>query len=125
MIDQQINYIFDKVRKAVEGPKRGVPFSQKKCVNRAMIQYWKYQVKLLQEKDCNQELMECKHRLAEIEERKVSLDQAEDKLQKAQDIWVDIKQNRKKYRENELMDLYSIKIKEDDPKVMNKRQKVL
>ena len=36
-----------------------------------------------------------------------------------------MKQNSQKYREDELMDLYSTRLEGDDPKVIQKRQKVM
>ena len=39
LIDQQILEVLNKARKAVEGPRRGVPFLQKKCISQAKVQY--------------------------------------------------------------------------------------
>ena len=59
--------VMNKARKVVEGPKRKVPFSQKKAVSRATVLYQKAKVNLLKDRNSSKEKIDMIRRIAEIE----------------------------------------------------------
>ena len=39
MIDKDITYVLNKVRKKIEGPRRGIPYSKEKVWRNTVLQY--------------------------------------------------------------------------------------
>jgi len=70
-------------------------------------------------------VIEVKRQIAEIEPREVTINEAKEMLQNTKENWEDIIKNRKKYREDELLDLYQIKIDGEDERSTKRRTKTL
>ena len=69
--------------------------------------------------------MEVNRELVEINENKVDANKAREILKVTQEKQQDLIKNRKKYREDELLDLYSTEIDREDKKLIQRRIKIL
>ena len=65
-IDQDITFVLHKVRKKMEGQRRGIPHSNEKARRRVVIEYWKYTTQA-QGKSFNKMVMENREQCAETE----------------------------------------------------------
>ena len=69
-------------------------------------------------RDYDTKKIESKRLIAQIEESQVNLEEALQKLKEEEENRNEIKINGKKHRENELLNLYDIRIDGEDPKII-------
>ena len=54
MINRDITYVLNKVRKKIEGPRRGIPYWKEKVQRNTVLQYWKAIIKKMRRQAVNQ-----------------------------------------------------------------------
>ena len=115
-----ISYVLHKVRKKIEGKKRGVPYSKKKVKRRSTIACWKARLSKVKGSPHSKKAMENREQHVEtnlIEEEGETVT----KLKEAKEKFKELVKKGLEHRDKELMEMYPTEIDEDS--VLNRRKK--
>ena len=112
--DEMITSILNKATKKVEGQKRGIPYSKMKVKSRGEIKFWR--LKLRQSKGIRVD-EDAINKLKELHEIEINEGEGrvyiEQQLEAAKELWKEVKEKGKRYREQEMLDSYQKEVTEE------------
>ena len=115
-IDNDITYVFNTVRKKVEGLNRNVPYLIIKTQNQMALLYWRSKLNQKMGKRVNTTILEQCIVQLDFEESEYSIEEIENKYKEAQSKQRAVVENGKKLREEELLDKNIVVIEGEDKK---------
>jgi len=126
IVDEIITRIFQVARKKIEGMQQGIPYSKEKAKIKETMSVWKTIIRKKQQKPVDENKLQSKiNRWNIIVEENETIESAKINLSKAKEEWEKMKNNRKEYREQYLLDHHQGKINEENPNYQKMRKKVM
>ena len=125
IVDNLITKMLQISTRKVEGMNRGIPYSLEKEKRRCRVLYYKMAIKEYKGKMVDYELKDARRYTAVIVNEPQTLEEAEEGLRIAKDLWIEIIERGKEYREKELLDYHPIELTEEDEKAVKKKKKIM
>jgi hypothetical protein len=125
IVDKLITKILRKSTTKVEGMARGIPYSLEKEKRRCRVLYYKMAIREYKGKVIDYDLKNARRRTAVVVIEPTNLEEAETGLQIARELWIEIIERGKEFREKELLDYHPVEVNEEGEKATKKKKKIM
>ena len=124
-LDETIIYVLNAARKHVEGIKRTIPILSKKVKLQSTLLYYAAFLKKKEGKRIDEKSLEGRQKFLELERENLNRQEAEEKYNNARLDWEAFKNDAKKEKEKDLLDLYPTDISRDIEISQKRRKKAI
>ena len=125
VVDEIITRMLQTATKKVEGMKRSIPFSQEKERRRSMVLYYKMKIREIRGGAIDAELKEKRKVRAGIIDEVSTIQEAKNMLEIAKELWSEMIQKGREFREQELLDYHPVELIDEGEKLAKKKKKVI